>query len=97
MRQAIRTKYLGATNHRGSRIKAVSGSGLSVTVSWDHEKGIAANHACAAVALAAKFEWFGVWHGGDHGDGYTFVMETDSRGSFDIQRNGQCIYIPAGE
>ena len=43
------TRYLGPTNHRGSRIKASDGDGNTVTVPYDHA---ARNpHAVAAVAL----------------------------------------------
>ena len=47
----IRTKYLGPTNHRGSRIKAESLTGKSVTVQWDCGLNIDRNHQAAATAL----------------------------------------------
>lgn len=50
----ILTKYLGPTNFRGSRVKATSGSGTTVTIAWDDELNIDENHAAAAMALAAK-------------------------------------------
>jgi len=55
-RQAIVTKYLGPTNHRGSRIKAKCQSG-SITVSWDSNLHINENHTAAATALAQKMGW----------------------------------------
>jgi hypothetical protein len=42
MRQAIVTKFLGPTDHRGSRIKATAEAG-SITVSWDHGLGVEEN------------------------------------------------------
>ena len=76
MRQAIVTRYLGATNFRDSRVKATSASGLTLTLSWDHALDVDANHIAAARALATKLQWRGEWHGGGtQGDrGYTFVV-----------------------
>ena len=54
--QAIATRYLGATNYRGSRIKATASAG-SVTVGYDHALNLSENHLAAAVALANKFDW----------------------------------------
>jgi hypothetical protein len=66
--QSIFTKYSGATNYRGSRIKATSSSGHSVTVSWDHGLGVDDNHDRAALALAKKLGWHGrMYRGGDKG------------------------------
>lgn len=48
--QAIQTKYLGPTNTRGSRIKAICWL-TSVTVSWDHSANTDENHAAAIDAL----------------------------------------------
>jgi len=48
----ITTKYLGATNHRSSRIKATSGSGKTLFVAWDSELDSLDNHAAAATFLA---------------------------------------------
>ena len=47
------TRYLGATNSRGSRIKATSDHG-SVTLPYEHALNADANHETAARALAAK-------------------------------------------
>lgn len=54
--QAIQTKYLGPTNHRGSRVKASCAAG-SVTVPWDHALNTENNHAAACAALCAKLGW----------------------------------------
>jgi len=78
MRQAITTKFLGPTNSRGARVKAVAEAG-SVTVNWDYSLGIEGNHTSAAKALAAKLEWDGVWFGGGlTGNGYVFVWTGDT-------------------
>jgi hypothetical protein len=78
MRQAIVTKFLGPTDHRGSRIKATAEAG-SITVSWDHGLGVEENHLKAATALAWRFGWLddgSKLHGGTlpSNDGYAFVM-----------------------
>ena len=76
VRQAIVTKYLGATNYRGSRVKATAYAG-SVTVCWDHALEVSENHAKAAQALASKWGWdkFNDFAGGSLPDdkGYAFV------------------------
>jgi hypothetical protein len=80
MRQAITTKYLGPTNHRGSRVKATAQAG-SITLGWDDALDVAANHARAALALANKFGWamgaLDRYHGGalPDGRGYCFVID----------------------
>lgn len=52
--QAIITKYLGATNTKGARVKASCQRG-SITVSWDHAETSEKNHVLAACALVCKF------------------------------------------
>lgn len=54
--QAIRTKYLGPTNRRGSRIQARAAAG-TVTLSWDHALTSGGNHRAAALALCDRFGW----------------------------------------
>lgn len=52
------TKYLGPTNYRGSRIKAYTESGLSLTVPYPHERNQGADaHSVAALALAKRYGW----------------------------------------
>lgn len=52
--QAIQTKYLPATNFKGSRIKAWCERG-SITISYPDELSGDACHIAAANALVAKF------------------------------------------
>lgn len=68
MSQAIVTKYLGPTNHRGARIKATC-QAMSLTLPWDDALDIDPNHTAAAKALAIKLKWKGHWCGGSLPDG----------------------------
>ena len=54
--QAIQTEFLGATKHRGSRVKATAAAG-SLTLSWDSELTNEGNHRAAAEALMEKLDW----------------------------------------
>lgn len=73
-RQAITTRYLGPTDHRGARVVARCEAGR-ITVPWDHALDIFANHRAAALALARKLGWdgehyVGMWVSGGTADGY---------------------------
>ena len=76
--QAIVTKYIPASNTKGSRVKARAAAG-SVTLSWDDSLNTEANHARAAEALACKQGWPGQWFMGGLPDdrGYCFVSSDD--------------------
>ena len=63
MRQAIRTKFMGASGARGSRIKATSASGISISVAYPHELHHGQRHAFAAMQLAEKLNWPGFYSG----------------------------------
>lgn len=77
--QAIQTRFLAPTNTRDPRVKAWCNAG-SVTVEWDDERHIEANHAEAARALAIKLGWTKKHYGGMVGgalpgdNGYCFVF-----------------------
>lgn len=61
---AIETKYLGPTNHRGSRVKASFGDreyGLSVTLSWDDALHHEDNYRVAAEELRRRMVAAGRW------------------------------------
>lgn len=72
--QAIETKYLRATNVRGSSIKATAYGG-SITIGYDHALSTDGAHKAAADALIAKMGWTGTFAQGGNvkGDGYVFV------------------------
>jgi hypothetical protein len=55
--QGVLTRYLGPTNNRGTRVKAVTPSGDALTVPWDYSQGESENHRTAAVALLEKLGW----------------------------------------
>ena len=54
--QAIRTKYLGPTDTRGSRIRASCDAG-SITIPYPHELSGQAVHRAAVDALLIKLDW----------------------------------------
>jgi hypothetical protein len=81
--QAITTKFLGPTNFKPSRIKAVAGSfedKVSATVSWEYgasngtgRNEVDANHDRAAVELIKRLGWFGTWIRGHTENGCVYV------------------------
>lgn len=84
MLTAIETKYIGPTNFRGSRIKAIARRRntnptfpmreLSLIDSWDYSASAEENHARVAKLLAVKLKWAGRYVGGSlDGAGYVFV------------------------
>ena len=77
--QAITTKFIPATNTRGSRIKATAAAG-SITLHRDFSLSIEDNHAKAAKTLAWKMNWKGDWHMGGlpNEAGYCFVCTDDA-------------------
>lgn len=75
----VRTRYLGPTNYRGSRVKAVTASGRSIVLDWDHALNPADNHAAAFNALLAKCDRAPdgvVMVNGGLNDGYVFMCRT---------------------
>ena len=54
--QAIVTKFLAPTNHKGARIKATAAAG-TVTINFDYEAGDFGSHLLAANALLKKLNW----------------------------------------
>jgi hypothetical protein len=77
--QAITTKYVGPTNHRGTRVIATSEGGHRLVHSWKYELGTYENHKAAAQALAHKLGWKGTLHGGSTRKGYAFVFDESGR------------------
>lgn len=77
MRQAIRTRYCGPTDHRGARVKAMCDAKV-IYVPWDHAKDVTDNHTHAASTLAMRLGWSSEWLGGSAGDEYVYVCaDTD--------------------
>lgn len=73
--QAIKTKYLPATNTKPSRIKAECEAG-SITISYDYSLNIDQLHQKAACMLIEKLEWKPVFiHTGSFGTDYYHVLE----------------------
>jgi len=60
--QAIQTRYLSPTNHKGGRIKAWAKAG-SVTIGYPHQFSGQACHRAAAEELAKKLGWVGEYYG----------------------------------
>lgn len=83
--QSIVTRYHGATNTKGSRIKATAAAG-SVVLSWDDSLNPDDNHARAAQHLADKFGWRGSWFGGGmpSSDGNVYVCVDEHAPAFVI-------------
>ena len=74
MHKAIITKYLPATNYRGSRVKAGDEDGNTITISYPSGFSGVATHRQAADALCAKMGWTGDLVGGSLKYGYAFVF-----------------------
>lgn len=77
--RAIRTRFAGPTNHRGSRIIGDAGDAASrVTLEWDHALNSDANHAACALAVVTKMGWDTDQHtaitGGGYGDSTYWVF-----------------------
>jgi hypothetical protein len=73
--QYIQTKFLRATNNRGSRIKATTSYGNdSVTIPMDYSVDCEQAHAKAAMSLASKLQWNGDYACGGNDSGYVFTF-----------------------
>jgi len=77
--QTITTKYLSATNTTGTRIKATSSSGISMTRAYEYAMSGEENHEEVAMALAERLEWDYDFAVGDTATGYVFVPVDHSR------------------
>lgn len=73
--QTIETKYFGPGNVRGSRIKATSTSGLTLTQHLTHETTLEKEHYRVAQALADKLNWECKLIGGETKRGMIFVLD----------------------
>ena len=75
--KAITTKYLPATDTRGSRISAFDEDGNRITIPYDCALSGEAVHRKAAVALCRKMGWSDNLIGGGVKGGYVFVFSDD--------------------
>ena len=98
MSRAIITKYLSATNTKGSRIKAtVPNTNWSVTVPYNHSYSYEMVHFEAVKALVAKYSLNWIFTplrcaSLDHGDSYVFLsagMTDTSTGK--VYEHGQVV------
>lgn len=53
---AIHTKFIGASNTKGDRVKAYTANGLSVTIPYPYDLSFEAVHFKAVKALVAKHQ-----------------------------------------
>lgn len=77
--QTIETRYIGATNTKGSRIKATHSGGVkSVTIGfYSVDGGELEVHAAAAKALMDKLNWHGTMFGGGTERGMVWVFQDE--------------------
>ena len=73
--KAIITKYLEATNSKGSRIKAYDCDKNSVTIGYPHELSGEDVYRLAAVRLCQKMGWDTDLIGGGIDNGYVFCFK----------------------
>ena len=71
--QAIETRYLGPTDMRGSRVKATTESGRTLTLDWDSALSSEANHTQCARMLAEQMEGGREWYRAGVKHGFVFV------------------------
>ena len=72
--QTITTKYLGPTNRKGSRITAVTSSGIRIYREYDPSANREENHMRVARILKDEMKWTGAMEGGDTKEGMVFVF-----------------------
>lgn len=76
--QTIKTKILPSTNTKPTRIKAISASGLSVTISRSCNSLLSSDHMKAAYKLKMQLGWTDKMIGGHTKDGMIFVFHSDN-------------------
>jgi len=77
--RAIRTRFVGPTNSRGSGVIADAGDRASrIVLDWDSALNSERNHATAALAVVDKMGWNTEYHtpitGGGYGAEYFWVF-----------------------
>lgn len=71
---AIETKYIGPTDNKPSRIRAITCNGQQLIQSYDHGLNCQDAHRKCAEALCDKMGWKGHLIGGGTREGYVFVF-----------------------
>jgi hypothetical protein len=75
MQKAILVKYLGPTNHKGSRWKASAQGGASVTLGRDYGLDGADDARRVADVLREKMQWRAIYGAGSLPNGdYVFTL-----------------------
>ena len=95
MTYAIETYFIGPSNVRGARIAARvmergTGYGMKqrkLVLHWDHALSSSDNHKAAAMALASKLGWAGVWVEGGSDEGASVWVNTSmfGREAFEVE------------
>lgn len=83
--QAIETKYLPPTNTSGSRIVAVTASGIRHVIAYPYDLDPTDAHALAAEVIAKKLHWL---HDGESFDN-RFIAGSTRAGFVFVQFNGR--------
>lgn len=83
------TKYVPASDTRGSRIKATTGQGHSVSVPYRYEGDAYDAHKHAAESLMRKLGWTGRIIGGGYGSAYFWVFASGSERDARSRRAGR--------
>jgi hypothetical protein len=81
MRQAIETKFLPPTNHRGARIRVRAQAGFR-EYPWNHALDSEANHLEAAKRFAKEKGWEGLWYGSSLASGNHVFTNANTLDSF---------------
>ena len=72
--KAIRTRYYGATNTKGSKIVASDGDRNSISISYPHGLNSDEAHELAAYLLMQKMQWPNQLIGGGFQNDYYWTM-----------------------
>ena len=74
--QAIRTRYFGPTNVRGSRIQAKC-EAKTIYLSYDHALNLDENHQAACQKLLSIMDWGSPMVGGTFANDMYWVFQND--------------------
>ena len=76
--KSIRTRYIGATNFKGAKIKATDGVGNTRTISYPYDLPQRLSHELAAYLLMKKMNWTNTLVGGDFQNDMYWTMREDT-------------------